>query len=339
MRFFSSKNNISNVDWPSISGKKGEVLTPYRLASQIRNEGKQITADDINKVLAFAKITITQQKLEELLNIKRLEFTNLDSNTIKSDYFRKTIGTYRGIPQIPGVYIWTYLPTGDKYVGSSLKLARRLIGYFNCSHANTGKFIPLMKEQGVNAFNLTVIPITENYTKHQEQCLEQYFLLHPEFTLNKLIISNSITGGRSKPLYMYTQDFSRLIFSSPIQEDFIFNLGIHHTIFSRSLKTGESYLGKYVFTDSPVLGATENELPLTEVLALLSQDRAEAERSKGRSLILINIHNKDDTKEFDSIRGCVRYLNNIAPSSKTTLYRHIESGRPYHGYYCRWIVS
>lgn len=340
MRFYSTKNNnIPVVDWPKVLGRKGGTLTPYRLTSQIIKEGNPITAAEVNRVLSFTQIQITQQRLEELLNRSRLEFTNLDSNTIKSDYFLKNIGTYRGVVQIPGVYIWTYLPTGDKYVGSSSKLAQRLIGYFNCSHKDTGKLIPLIKKEGVNAFNLQVIPIADNYTKYQEQCLEQYFLLHPEFTLNTLRISNSITGGRAKPLYMYTKDFSRLIYSSGIQEDFIFKLGIHHTIFSKSIKTGETYLDKYIFTDYPVLDAIENELSLTEVLSLLSQDRAEAEKAKGRKIILKDMHHENDIKEFDSIRGCVRYLNTKAPSSKTTLYRHIESGRPYHGYYCQWAGS
>ena len=32
--------------------------------------------------------------------------------------------------------------------------------------------------------------------------------------------------------------------------------------------------------------------------------------------------------------SCITYLNGIAPSNKTTLYRHIKSGKPYHGYLC-----
>lgn len=53
-----------------------------------------------------------------------------------------------------GVYIWTHLSTGDKYVGSSSSLARRLTGYFKGTHADVGKFIPLLKKEGVDAFTL-----------------------------------------------------------------------------------------------------------------------------------------------------------------------------------------
>ena len=133
------------------------------------------------------------------------------------------------------------------YVGSSSVLARRLIGYFNNTHKDTGKLIPLIKKEGVNAFNLEVIPLINNYIKNQELSLEQYFLLHSKFNLNTLRVVNDFSGARSKPLYMYTKDFSKLIYHSHIQEDFIFKLKIHHSIFSNSLKKGRLYLDKYIF--------------------------------------------------------------------------------------------
>lgn len=132
---------------------------------------------------------------------------------------------------------------------------------------------------------------------------------------------------------MYTKDFSELVHSSDIQEDFIFKLGIHHTLFSKSLKTGAYYLDKYVFTDKPILGVIEHNYSLDEINQMLSKDRLE-EKSKGRKVYLIA---EDDShrKEFNSIKDCVKYLNSIAPSNKTTLYRHIESEEPYRGYICK----
>lgn len=29
-------------------------------------------------------------------------------------------------------------------------------------------------------------------------------------------------------------------------------------------------------------------------------------------------------------------MNTIGPSNKTTLYRYIKSGKPYHGFICEW---
>jgi len=98
------------------------------------------------------------------------------------------------------------------YVGSSSRLARRLIGYFNNTHRSTGKLIPLLKKEGVGAFKLEVIPLIESYTKNQELILEQYFLLNYKFNLNTLKVVNNISGARSKNLYMYTKNKSELIY-------------------------------------------------------------------------------------------------------------------------------
>jgi hypothetical protein len=43
--------------------------------------------------------------LDKILKRPRLEFSNLNVDTIRSDYFLKNIGTVRGNIQIPGVYI------------------------------------------------------------------------------------------------------------------------------------------------------------------------------------------------------------------------------------------
>lgn len=47
--------------------------------------------------------------------------------------------------------------------------------------------------------------------------MEQYFLLHSEFSLNTLRVVNNFSGARAKPLYMYTKDLSELIYYSDVQ--------------------------------------------------------------------------------------------------------------------------
>jgi len=121
-----------------------------------------------------------------------------------------------------------------------------------------------MKKEGVSAFKLEVIPLMSGYEDKQELSIEQYFLLHTEYNLNTLRVVNNISGSRSKALFMYTKDFSKLMYFSNIQEDFIFKLRIHHSIFTNSLISGSIYLGKYVFTDQPVEGAAISNLSDTE---------------------------------------------------------------------------
>jgi hypothetical protein len=86
-------------------GKRGPLVSAYQLAIKYINEGKTITAVEVNKVLAFSGIKISQNMLDEILSRSRLEFKNLDSNTIRSDYFLQYIGTIRGKVQLPGIYI------------------------------------------------------------------------------------------------------------------------------------------------------------------------------------------------------------------------------------------
>lgn len=150
-------------------------MPAHLLAIKYINKGKPITAVEVNKVLAFSGIKITQDILDKILSGPRLEFSNLDPNTIRSDKFVQSIGTVRGKIQVPGVYIWTHIATGNMYVGSSSTLARRLIGYFKNTHKTTGKLIPLIKREGIGAFNLQVIPLIDSYTVNQELSLEQYF--------------------------------------------------------------------------------------------------------------------------------------------------------------------
>lgn len=168
----------------------------------------------------------------------------------------------------------------------------------------------------------------------QELSIEQYFLLHAEFNLNTLKVVNSISGSlRSKSLFMYTKDLTKLIFSSDIQEDFIFKLRIHHSIFSHSIKTGAVYLDKYIFLDQPVIGAIECNMSISDVLAMLDKDRLASLEKVGRKVIITSIVTQEK-QFFNSISDCLTFLNTIALSNKTTLYRYIKSGKPYHNFIC-----
>jgi hypothetical protein len=86
-------------------GKKGPTRVSYLLANKYIKKGKNITADMVNKVLAFSDIKITQDMLDKILSRSRIKFSNLNSNTIRSLKFLESIGTVRGKLHVPGVYI------------------------------------------------------------------------------------------------------------------------------------------------------------------------------------------------------------------------------------------
>ena len=144
--------------------------------------------------------------------------------------------------QTQGVYIFTRLTTGQKYVGSSSQLSFRLKGYLNQTHKDTGKLIPLIKEIGLSEFKLEVISLPYYSEFRPEIVLEQYYLLDPSFNLNTVRIANNHSGSNSKALYFYNRDKSILDFSTTQQKNFISKLNISHFTFTKHLIKGTYYL-------------------------------------------------------------------------------------------------
>jgi len=204
-----------------------------------------------------------------------------------------------------------------------------------------GKFIPFLSKEGLNAFTLDVIILNEEYFEGLELCLEQYFLFHKKYDLNTLRVVNNISGSRSKAVFLYTKDLSKLIFSSEKQEDFIFKLGIHHSIIQRNLNRFAEdayYLGKYVFTDYLIEGIKLSNLTESEVLIMLEEDRlAEKEKSKeGRQIILIAEGNDSNVQTFSSIKSCLEFLKSQDRSAnKSTFYKYLGSSKSYKGFYIK----
>jgi group I intron endonuclease len=202
-------------------------LPAHRLANGYIKKGKRITAVEVNKVLAFANIAITQSKLDEILNRTRLEFSNLDSGTTRSDYFLQNIGTVRGKIQVPsphrinrrgfhtlpqpvtalkvyanadlqkleilgdnkgksGIYCFTNLTNGKKYVGSSVNLGRRFSQYFNVNNLTRQSYMPICKsllKYGYSGFSLEVLEYCDS---SELLTREKHFmgLIKPEYNIS-----------------------------------------------------------------------------------------------------------------------------------------------------------
>ena len=330
-------NNLHKVG-NNVFNKNSDHNKARVLADRYIKQNKVISAYDVNEVLKFHGIKIEQKILDKVLAKPKLEFDNLNINIIRSDTFIKKIGKIRSKP-IPGVYIWIHKATNSMYVGSSNRLARRLTGYIKMTYSNIGKLIPLIRKDSLNAFSLQVIPLTEDYIPNQELALEQYFLLHSCFNLNTIKLVKSLSIKNNKSLYMYTKDLSNLIFFSDTQEDFIFKLNIHYNTFTNSLNTGSTYLNKYVFKDKPIQEAKYSNMSIKDINIMLNKDRLEEKRKLGKKIILIPLEKNKETKYFENTNACLSFIKKIGPSSKSTLYRHIESSKPYFGYICKSNIN
>ena len=234
-------------------------------------------------------------------------------------------------------------------MGSSSQLSLRLSGYLNYTHKPIGKFIPLLFKDRLSQFTLEVIPLVNNYNFRSEIVLEQYYLLDPSFTLNTVKVVNNPSGSNAKPLFMYNRDKTILYYSSTQQIDFIKNLNISHFTFSKHLKNGSYYLGKYLFTREAALHAKVKDISIIKLQLQLEKDRKLFNKNKplnslSRSVLMcldskfIASGKEDNSMLFFSIGKCVEHLKSKGlTATQTTLVKYIDTGKSYHGYIFKYV--
>ncbi len=335
------KNSGKKRDWGLILGRKGKNVFVHQLANSQVNSNKPVTLKVLNEILAYSNILVSEDTLNSLLAIPRLVFYDLHKQETLDLIYEK-LGTPHSKIQPQGVYIFTYLSTGEKYVGSSSQLAFRLKGYLNQTHKITGKLIPLMKEVGLSKFKLEVICLPYYPEFKSEIILEQYFLLDPSFNLNTIRVSNNPSGYNSKALFMYNRDKSILYYSTTQQKDFISKLSISHFSFTKHLTKGTYYLGKYLFTRESNNTARQSQMTLPEIALMLKRDRVKFNKEKpvnslSKSIILIDVQSKEELF-FESLGQCINFLKSKGFStSQVTLVKRLNTDQSYKGYICKTV--
>ena len=252
--------------------------------------------------------------------------------------------------QTQGVYIFTCITTGQKYVGSSSQLAFSACaiysactkGYLNKTHKSTGKLIPLIEEVGLSKFKLEVICLPYYPEFKPETVLEQYFLLDPSFNLNTIRVVNNPSGSKFKPLFMYNRDKSILYYSTTQQKDFISKLNVSHLTFTKHLTKGTYYLGKYLFTRESNNAAMQSHMTLPEIALMLKRDRVKYNREKpvnglSQAIILVDVESKEEFL-FESLGQCIKFLKSKGFSaSQITLVKRLNTDQSYKGYICKTV--
>jgi len=320
--------------------KDSSILYSHQLAVKHIESGNPINSKIINDILSYCNISVTEHILKTLINAPRLVIKNLDKNESKN-FIRDNIGSPYNKIQIPGVYIFIHKITNQKYVGSSSQLAIRLFGYLNFKHRVIGNLIPLLKKDNLSNFILEIIPLYENFGFRSEIVLEQYYLLDPKFNLNIIRVANNPSGSNARALYMYNRDKSILYYSSLKQKDFIVNLNISHFTFTKHLKKGTYYLGKYLFTRNLELTTKKKDISILDLALQLEKDRVKFNKNKplnssSKSVLMINENN--EIKLFFSIGKCIIYLRKIGfPATHTTLVKYINTGKFYYGYIFKYM--
>lgn len=338
----SKKPKFDNK-WKEILGRIGPNKHSHGIALEQLNSNKAITASKINEILAYCNISVTDDYLKDLLNTPSFTLSDLNNKSMTKKILKDKLGLPHGKQKIPGIYIFTHLTSGRKYVGSSIELALRLNGYINLTHKESGLLIPLLKEEKLKNFSLQVFPFYDNYTKGSEIVLEQYYLLDPNFSLNTIRVANNPSGSNAKSLFMYNRDMSILYYSSTQQIDFIRKFNIHHVTFTKHLNNGTYYLDKYLFLREPVLTAEVKNINDSDLFLMLEKDRLLFNKNKplnslSKSVVLTNENNSDDTLIFPSLAKCIEYLKNKGLSAnQKTLVKYINSDKAYCGYLCKYV--
>jgi len=339
-----NKKPKHEVNWKEILGRTGINKQSHVIAVEQLNSGKPVTASIINEILCYRGISITDKKLEYLINTPSFTLTALNNKSLSKIILKHKLGLPNDKNRIAGIYIFTHIISGRKYVGSSSELCFRLNGYINLTHKESGLLIPLLRKENLKNFSLQVFPFKNNYDKNSEIVLEQYYLLDPSFTLNTIKLANNPSGSNAKCLYMYNRDMSVLYFSSTQQIDFIRKLNVHHTTFTKHLTAGTYYLGKYLFLSEPVLTASVKNMNDTDLSLMLEKDRLKYNKKKPlnslmKPVALTNV-NTNNTVTLSSLGKCIEFFKNEGLSAnQTTLNKCIATNKAYHGYLCRYYKN
>nr|UPX01222.1 GIY-YIG endonuclease [Fusarium aethiopicum] len=322
-----------------------------------------ITADVLNKLLKNQKVCITEAELSRLKAIPGVRFDlPLNEQTISA--FESLVGkpNTRGIKA--GVYIFTHIASGAKYVGSSNSLSRRLDQYFSFKHfnqKNSGLLLPLIKKEGFEAFRLEVMVMPDNIGLEFNTSnnlnfnfsylfLEQYYLLQDKFNLNTQRIVN-FRVDQGKTVYLYSLDGKILYYCGYSLNEIKGVLGIHFVTCTNCIKTGESYLGFFRISTDRLVGSEKTKLSLQELLNLIDMKKKEALEKSSRSKFskAVVIRKEDEcaivlrerslqqarykTLEFPSITLTIKYLNSIGISAdRNQLAKHLDTNKSYKGY-------
>lgn len=290
-------------------------------------------------MLTNQQVSITQQKLNILKKIPGVKF-DLPFTVETYCSLVKLVGKPKTRLRKQGVYIFTHKATGNKYIGSSNSLSRRLFQYFNYLHfnqKNTGLLLPLIKKEGFSAFNLEIKVMPPGLdTGYYFLFLEQYYLLHCDFNLNvQKIVNFRVKQGTT--IYLYSLNGSVLYYTSNSLNQIKDDLGIHYNTCIKGIKKSESYLNFFRITNTPLDKAEKANLNLHQLCNLILEKKAlflKNTFSAKKSLPVVFTEKvTGKSHKFSSIKEAVVYLENKnILVNRNTISKYLKAGKPYKGY-------
>ena len=329
----------------SSSALKVPVNRPESLAIEHINSGEPTTFEVINKILLNQNLIITEGKLEQLLKVRGVEI----ELPVTTEEDKKLLAQLTGKSKHKGylgVYIFKHKSTGLKYVGSSNLLRRRMDCYFKGDFPVAGKFLPLLRKEGLGAFNLKIFKLNRDKFNSQDALiLEQYFLLSKEFDLNSLRVVN--TGpSKGKGVYIYNISCSTLYYQAKSKIDLKRVLKIHPETCKIYVDSKIPYLKNFLLLSYPIPTASNSEISIQELAEKMQKERQNFYTLGTLRSIPVKLEIKEGNTfvdpsivghalNFDSLTSCIEYLREVGLIIKrSTLTKYIKIGKVFHNFLC-----
>jgi hypothetical protein len=329
----------------SFSLVKCKTNKPESLALEHINSEKPTTSLVINKILFNQNLKVNDSKLEQLLKIKGVEIDLPINNQINKKVLDELMGKsiYKGFF---GVYIFIHKNTGNKYVGSSNLLRRRINYYLKGDFPLIGKFLPLLHKEGLKSFKLKIFKLdSHKFNLKDALILEQYFLLNPEFNLNTLRVVNA-GSSKGDPVYLYDLTCSTLYYHAKSKIELKRVLKIHPETSKKYVDSTKPYLNKFLLLSFPISTALISMISLEELLSIMQKEREIMYIvGTGRKITVMLeikegntfINSWGHTLNFDSLTSCVEYLKELGLTIKRdTLTKYIKKAKVFQNFLCKY---
>lgn len=339
----------------------GPANNPESLALEHINSEKPTTSSIINKILLNQNLSVTDSKLEKLLKVQGVEFDFPISITQNLKLFAELTGKskYKGFS---GIYVFIHKNTGQKYVGSSNLLRRRMDYYFKVpggacgawdrrsrgDSTLTGKFLPLLHKDGLKAFKLIIFKLDSNIFSNEDALiLEQYNLLNKEFNLNTLRVVNS-GSSKGDPVYVYDLTCSTLYYHAKSSIELKRVLKIHTITSKKYVDSKIPYLNKFLLLSYPISTALTSNFSVEKLVDIMQKERQNTYRLGTRRSISVELEIQEGntfvnsdcigrTLNFDSLTFCIEYLRELGLTIKRdTLTKYIKNQKVFHNFLCKY---
>jgi hypothetical protein len=323
------------------------------------------------------KVSISANKLKELLKVKGIEFDlPITKDNLKNFYGLVGRSTHSGFA---GVYVFTHKASKSMYVGSSNLLRRRMEYYFKDfpsearfpslhklpmsgsvrktslpsegagREQNVGKLLPLLHKEGISSFKLKIFKLDKNLFKPQDALLlEQYMLLNKNYDLNTLRVVN-FGPSKGNPIYVYNLDCTVLYYQAESQISLKRVLGIHTSTSHKYLDSNIPYLNNFILLSFAVPNVVFSDVEVKELRNIMDKERrVNYELGTRRSVPVIleikegntfvNPTTTTNKLEFNSLTSCIAYLHSVGLCIKRdTLSKYIKLGKVFHNFYCKYL--